>query len=250
MTITAYKTKKIDIGDDILQILSDSLPVVLPENAIVAVTSKIIALCEGRVADLHTITKNELAEQEADYFLPRETNPFNVLVSIKNNTFIASGGVDESNGNGKFVLWPKNPQQSANEIREFLCKKYNKKFIGVVITDSRLSPLRWGVTGISLGYSGITLLKDYAGTPDVFGRLLKVEKLNVVDTLAVAAVGVMGEGAEQTPLAVIQDIPFATFTGRNPTPEELKNTQIDMHHEVFTPLLTSVDWKKGKGGNY
>lgn len=248
MQVNAYKTKKVVVGDDLLQLLTDSLPKEIPDNSVVAVTSKIIAICEGSVADPAKITKDELTKLEAELYLPRETNPFNVAISIKHGTFIASGGVDESNGNGMYVLWPKDVQESANKIREFLCRHYKKKHIGVVITDSRLSPLRWGVTGVCLSHSGFEILKDYVGTPDIFGRLMRVEKLNVADTLAVAAVGVMGEGAEQTPLALITDVPFVAFTGQNPTPEELRYTVTDMRKEVFTPLLTSVVWEKGKGG--
>jgi F420-0:gamma-glutamyl ligase len=36
-------------------------------------------------------------------------------------------------------------------------------------------------------------------------------KVNVADALAAAAVLVMGEGSEQTPLVVIGDVPFVTF---------------------------------------
>ena len=39
----------------------------------------------------------------------------------------------------------------------------------------------------------------------------KVTKVDVVNALASAAVLVMGEGAEQTPLAVISDVPFVEF---------------------------------------
>lgn len=247
MQIISYKTKKVIAGDDLFQVLLDSLPKELSENSVVAVTSKIVALCEGRVADPAKVTKDQLTEQEAELYLPRETNPFNVLVSIKHGTFIASGGVDESNGNGMYVLWPEDVQKSANEIREFLRSKYNKKNIGVIITDSRLTPLRWGVTGVCLAPSGFKILKDYVGKPDIFGRLMKVEKLNVADTLAAAAVGVMGEGAEQTPIVVISDVPFVEFVDRSPTQEEMGYLATDMTKEVFTPLLTSVDWKKGKG---
>lgn len=248
MHVTAYKTKKVAPHDDLFAIIADSLPTDIPDNSIVAVSSKIVALCQGRVADPAKITKDELTQQEADWYLPRETNPFDVLVSIKGGVFIASGGVDESNGNGLYVLWPENVQESANKIREFLCTHYHKKHIGVIITDSRLLPLRWGVTGVCLAPSGFAILRDYVGKPDIFGRLMKVEKVNVADTLAVAAVGEMGEGAEQTPLAVISDASFVEFVDGNPTREELRYLATDMHREVFTPILTSVDWKKGKGG--
>ena len=247
MLVKAYHAKKILPGDDLFAILQESLPKDLPEKSVVAVSSKIIALCEGRVADPEKTSRDELAEKEADYYLPRETNPFDVMLTIKDNVLVASAGIDQSNGDGQLVLWPKNPQVSANKIREHIAKSKKLREVGVIVTDSRLSPLRWGVTGVAISHSGFLAVRSYIGQPDVFGRLLKVETVNDADTLAAAAVGVMGEGSEQTPLAVITDIPFVSFIEHNPEGKEQLACMVDMQHEVFTPLLTSVDWKNGKG---
>lgn len=248
MLVTPYQTKKIVAGDDLFAILKESLPSVLPEKSVVAVSSKIIALCEGRIADPAKVTRDELAIEEAEYYLPRETNPFDVMVTIKNNVMIASSGIDQSNADGQYVLWPKDVQESANMIRAYIAKSKGLREIGVIITDSKLSPLRWGVTGVALAHSGFQAIRSYVGKPDVFGRPLKVETVNDADSLAAASVNVMGEGDEQTPLAVISDIPYVTFVDKDPIGKESLPTMIDMHHEVFTPLLTSVSWKRGKGG--
>ena len=247
MHVTAYKTKKVAPHDDLFAILVESLPADIPDNSIVAVSSKIVALCQGRVADPTTVTKDQLVEREAELYLPRSMNKYDFSLSIKHHTFIASGGVDESNGNGLFVLWPEDPQRAANDIRTFLQQQYGKKHIGVIITDSKTSPLRWGVTGVAITYSGFQLLNSYVGKPDIFGRLLKVEKVNVADTIAAAAVGEMGEGNEQTPLAVVSDIPWVTFVDQDPTPDELASLRIALEDDMYAPLLTSVAWKKGKG---
>ena len=248
MQVSAYKTKKILPRDNLPQILEESLPATLSENSVVVVTSKIIALCEGRVAEDTEENRDRLVEEEAEWYLPRHSNKYDFCISIKHNTFTATAGIDRSNGNGKLVLWPQDPQRSANDIREFLVKKYKVKNIGVITTDSKTSPLRWGVTGVALSHSGFNALKDYIGTPDVFGRNLQFEKLNVADSLATAEVAVMGEGNEQTPLAVIQDTPFVEFQDRNPTQEELDKLHIELKDDVYYPLLTTVKWKKGKGG--
>lgn len=246
MQVTAYKTKKVMAGDDLFAILAESLPEKLPENTVIAVSSKIIALCESRVADPSEINRDELAEKEADWYLPRETNPFGVMVTIVDSAFLASAGIDQSNGNNMLVLLPKNVQKSANDIREFLCSHFHLKHVGVIVTDSRLSPLRWGVTGVALSHSGFLAIRSYIGKPDVFGRLLQVETVNDADSLAAAAVNIMGEGNEQTPLALITDIPHIAFVSRNPSEKESLRSMIDMGHEVFTPLLASAPWKKGK----
>jgi len=246
MKVNSYHTKKVFPNDNLFQILDESLPEKIKENSVVAVTSKIIALCEGRVAEDTSDNRDKLVEGEAQYFLPRFSNKYDFTISIKNNTFVASAGIDRSNGNGKLVLWPKNPQESVNRIREYLVKKYSLQNIGVITTDSKTTPLRWGVTGTSIAHSGFEALKSYIDKPDVFGRLLQFEKTNIAESLAASAVLVMGEGAEQTPLAVIEDLPFILFQRRNPTKEELESLKIDLEDDVYYPLLTSGKWKKGK----
>lgn len=59
--------------------------------------------------------------------------------------------------------------------------------------------------GVALGYAGFAPLKNYIGTPDLFGRKLQHTQANLVNALAVSAVLVMGEGAERRPLAVIEN---------------------------------------------
>lgn len=252
MQITAYKTKKVLPNDDLMQVLNEYLPQDIPDKSVVAVTSKIIALCEGRVAPDIDDNSDRLMEEESQYYLPRYSHKYDFAISIKNNLFVASGGIDRSNANGQLVLWPKNPQESANTIREYLVQKYpttgsGKKQIGVVVTDSRTSPLRWGVTGFAIAHSGFAMLKSYVGMPDVFGRPLQFEKTNIADSIAASAVLTMGEGAEQTPLAVVSDIPFVEFLDRNPTEEEIKSAKINLEDDVYYPLLTAIKWEKGKG---
>lgn len=248
MTIKGFKTHKITETDtDITGILDTYLPP-LSENSIVVVTSKIVALCEGNTIPASSANKDTLVAQEADLYLPKEENNYGVYITIKGNILAATAGIDESNTNGLVVLWPKNPQESANKIREYLVKKHNLKNLGVLITDSKTTPLRWGVTGIGLSHSGFRAINDYVGTKDLFGREFKMTKVNVMDGLSAAAAVVMGETVEQTPLGVITDIPFVEFQNHNPTDEELKNLAIPIDDDVYGVFLKSANWKKGSGG--
>ncbi|MBP7832599.1 MAG: coenzyme F420-0:L-glutamate ligase [Candidatus Levybacteria bacterium] len=248
MTIKAVKTHKITQQDtDINSILDKYLPQ-LEENSIIVITSKIVALCEGNTLPSNSANKDELVAQEADLFLPKEENNYGVYITIKGNVLAATAGIDESNTNGLVVLWPKNPQESANKIREHLQNKYKLKHIGVLITDSKTTPLRWGVTGIGLSHSGFRAINDYVGTPDLFGREFKMTKVNVMDGLSAAAAVVMGETIEQTPLGIITDIPFVVFQEHNPTPQDLENLAIRIDDDVYGVFLRSANWKKGKGG--
>lgn len=248
MKVRSIKTKRIIPGKDkdIFFILDKYLPKP-KERSVVAVTSKIVAICQGRVADPEKETRDELAEKEADFYLPRELNRYNFMLTIKKNTMIASAGIDESNAAGYLILWPKDPQKAADQIRDHLKKRFRLKNIGVIITDSKLTPLRWGVTGVSIAHSGFLALNDYRKKPDIFGRKLKVTQVNVAEALAVCAVLLMGEGKEQTPMAVIEDLPFVKFQDRNPSKKELKNLKIDLKEDVYGSILTAIKWKKGKG---
>ena len=183
MIVTPIKTHKITSEDkDILKIL-DKYINSLEDKSVVAVTSKIIAISEGRIIKIGSISKDELVMKEADLYLPRHMSKYDFMISIKNGIFTASGGIDESNGDGYYVMWPKNPQAPANKIREHLAKKFNIKNIGVIITTAR--PRRFaGGYGVAIAHSGFEALNSYIGKPDIFGRIMKAEKLNVTDTLA------------------------------------------------------------------
>lgn len=249
MKVTPIKTHKITKKDkDIFKIL-DAYIKDLKEKSVVAVTSKIAAITEGRIVRLGDADKDTLIRQEAQYYLPKD-NRFHIRFTIKNDTLIASAGVDESNGAGYYVLWPANPQKTANEIRSHLKKKFGIKYIGVIITDSKTTPMRWGVTGIAIAHSGFLAVKSYIGKEDVFGRKFKYEKLSIRDCLASAAILTMGEGAEQTPLAVIQEIPNIAFQDKNPTQKELDEIKITLDTDLYGPFLKSVKWKEGKGGKW
>ena len=61
--------------------------------------------------------------------------------------------------------------------------------------------------GRSIGYAGFEPLKSYVGKKDLFGRKSRFTQSNIADALAASAVVVMGEGNEQTPVAILRDAP-------------------------------------------
>ena len=245
MKVTGIKTHKITQKDkDIFRIL-DRYVKKLSEKSVVAIASKIVAITEGRIIKIGTIDKDELIKRESQYYLPRSQNPYNVSLTITGGALVASAGIDESNGNGFYILWPKNPQKSANRIRIWLKSRFNLKNVGVIITDSRITPLRWGVTGFCIAYSGFEPLKNYIGKKDIFGKKLEFTKLSVVDSLAGGAVMVMGEGNEQTPIVVIEEIPGIVFQKRNPTKKDLEKIKITIDEDLYAPFLRNARFKKG-----
>jgi len=246
MKITPIKTNKIlPAQSDIFSVLDKYLPE-LENGSILAITSKIVSICEGNIVKVEDAEKEKLVKQEADLYLPPTSSKYNYSLTVKNNILLPAAGIDESNSNGYYVLWPKDPQKSANEIRKYLIDKFGLNNIGVIITDSKTTPLRWGTTGVCIAHSGFKALNDYIGEPDIFGQPLQVTKANIIDALAASAVLVMGEGSEQTPMALIEDVPFVDFQENNPTKKELNELKIDIEDDLYAPILKSVKWQKGQ----
>ncbi len=247
MKVTAYKTKKIVVGDDLYKSLDKYLPK-LEEKTVVVITSKIISICQGDVVKNDGKTdKKKLVIKEADLYIENESEYGIVIPTIKNNVFLANAGVDESNGNGDFILWPKDLEQTTNKIWEYLRRKNKIKELGVVVTDSRLSPLVFGLTGVAISWCGFEATQDYRGKPDIFGRELKMSQKSITNGLAGAAEVVMGEGAEQTPLGIISNIPNIVFQDRPPTKGERESLKIELKNDIFGKFLNSVKWLKGGG---
>lgn len=244
MRITVYKTDKVTSrSHNLFDLLDASLPN-LTDDCVVAIAAKIVSLCEGRVVPLEGTNKDDLIRQEAQWFLPR-SGRYELAFTVTNNLFIPTAGIDESNANGFYVLWPKDLQASANAIREHLVNKHRLKRLGVIITDSTCRPLQWGTTGIALSHSGFKPLKDYRGQKDVFGRTMQFQTASMTNGLAAAAVTLMGEGAEQTPIALLEEVPFIDFQATNPTADELAALRIDREDDMFWPFFKNSPWEKG-----
>lgn len=246
MQVQAIKTKKIvpSKSEDIFVVLDEYLDNI-EEGSVLAVTSKIVAIFEGNYYKSDSISKEDLIKKTAEFYLPKESKKYDITLTITGNLLIANAGIDESNADGYYVLWPEDPQKSANKIWEYLVKKYNLKNIGVIITDSVTTPLNWGTTGISIAHSGFLAVNDYIGKTDIFGREMQMTKSNIANGLAAAAVLAMGEGAEQTPVALISDLPSIQFQDRNPSNKELEELKINIDDDLYSALLRSVKWERG-----
>jgi dihydrofolate synthase / folylpolyglutamate synthase len=219
--------------DDIYKLFKESLPL-LQEGDIVFVTSKIVSIHQGRCLKQELgVNKDDLIRQEAERYLPGSVNSAGVPLTIKEHTLIPAAGIDESNANGYYILWPKEVNRMAEEFCRWLKNEYSLKNLAVIITDSHTIPLRWGVMGISIGFYGLKPLKDYRGVLDIFGRQLKITQVNIVDAIAAMATLLMGEGAEQIPIVILRDTDFIEFTDK-PTHKEFV---IPADMDLYAPLL-------------
>lgn len=223
----------------------------LRDESVIALSSKAVAIGEGRCVPIpsdsdSSLLKERLAREESDFYverLPGERRRFTIL----HGTLAGSAGIDESNGNGHMILWPKDPMESARTLRARLCEWYGISRLAVIITDSHSIPLHNGALGIAIGYAGFLPIKDYRHASDLFGRAFKVERLNVADSLAATATFAMGEGNESTPAIVMREVPHITYTDEVPTDPYLMLT-VDLKDDSFRPFLDNGRWKEGGGG--
>ncbi len=248
MQVQALTSPLIQPGDDLTQIFSKLVPQ-LVERSIVAVVSKAFATCENRFVAKKTgdkLEKQSLAQKEAEYYLPPTESTYQVMLTIKRNWMFANSGIDESNANNKYLLWPADPQQSINRFWQFLRQHYGISQVGVVMTDSASRPLNWGVVSHAIAYCGFNPLYSYIGQKDLFNRELVMEQLNVMQGVAAAAGLEMGEGNESRPFAIVSDLSLPIeFMDHPPTPEDLAKLRISLEDDIYAPLHQSAGWKKG-----
>lgn len=236
MQVKTYKTRVFIEGEDLPNFIFKYVKN-LKEGSVLVVTSKIIALAEGRVVEMDSkvlpaLFRERLIKKESQFALQTKRT----WLTIKDGMVMASAGIDESNADGKIILLPKDSFKSAEVIRRAMMKKFKIKKLGVLVTDSRLFPLRAGIVGVALGYAGFKGMKDYRGTPDIFGRVLKVSRTDIADSLATSAVVCMGEGKERQPLAVITDAPVEFINKVNK-----KELLVDPREDIYQPLFASIN---------
>lgn len=232
MIVSTVKTARIKPGENIFAILDSYLPR-LEERSVVVITSKIISLCENRVIPFGQVDLNELIKSESDYYL-QATGKYGQHFTITKNVLIARAGIDTSQKNGYYILWPKDAQKTANDIRKYLSRKHHIKELGIIVSDSTSMPLHLGVTGIALGFSGIHPLNEYV-----------YSQANIVSGLAAAAVVTMGEGTEQTPIALISNVDFVKFNQNDPSQDDIAAMNVSLEDDFFEPILKSLPWQAG-----
>ena len=216
----------------------------LKNGDVVAVSSKVVSIHEGRCVPVASVDKQVLMRREASLIATAKSR-WGSGFTINRGVLIRVAGIDESNAKGHYVLWPKNPMRSAVQIRKFLMREYKVRKLGVIITDSISTPLRRGALGFALAWAGVDPLCDYRGLEDLFGREIRVEQANMGDALAAGAVVTMGEGSEQTPIALIRNAPEKVWRSRH-TKRGWGKFIVPLQDDLFAPFLMKVKWKNGR----
>ncbi|MBS7655660.1 coenzyme F420-0:L-glutamate ligase [Candidatus Bathyarchaeota archaeon] len=224
MLLIPVKTKLIKPSDDLINVILSSLKknkLNLKDRDILFIASKVVSIVEGRIINLKDVTASlkakeiakeiDLDERQVELILNHSEKVYGkvykALLTLRNNFLIANAGIDKSNWKiDEVVLWPSNPQKSAEKIRDEIFKR-TKKRVGIVIVDSRTTPLRWGTIGLALAVAGFHPVKDYRFKKDIFGNALQITIQNLADDLACAAHALMGEANEKTPIVLARNTP-------------------------------------------
>jgi F420-0:gamma-glutamyl ligase len=202
----------------------------LKNGDILVITSKICALAERRTCTLSDKEKHIFQEAEKTIHTPW------AILTLMADGWCINAGIDESNAQQSLILLPKNPFKTAETLYRKCKKKYSLTHFGIILTDTRSTPLRVGTLGRAIGYAGFKPLKSYIGKKDLFNRKSRITQSNIVDALAGAAVCTMGEGSEQTPLGIISDAPVL-FSKKTLSKKD-KNLFLPPEKDIFSAIFT------------
>ena len=137
--------------------------------------------------------------------------------------------------------------ETARNLWERIRETYGLREVAVVMADSHSLPMRRGTVGFSLGYWGFNPVKDYRGVADIFGKPLEVTVSNLADAIAAAAVLLMGEAGEQTPVVVGTNL-VLEFSDAPELIQGQPAYTFELEEDLFGPLFSGDLWLKGGGG--
>jgi coenzyme F420-0:L-glutamate ligase / coenzyme F420-1:gamma-L-glutamate ligase len=213
-------------GDDICALIKAGLAragIVLQDDDVLVIAQKVISKSENRYVDLADMVPSPRAKELAAIsgknarHIEAVLGESSEVLRVKPNVMIvahrlgyvmANAGIDESNiekldGIDRVLLLPVDPDASCRAIKTTLDNEFAVS-IGVIINDSFGRAWRNGVVGVALGAAGISSLQNMIGSPDLFGRAMKVTEVAIGDELAAAASLVMGQGAEGLPVVHVR----------------------------------------------
>jgi coenzyme F420-0:L-glutamate ligase / coenzyme F420-1:gamma-L-glutamate ligase len=213
-------------GDDLARLLAASIRCtdICPQDGdILVVAQKVVSKAEGRFVDLSSVVASPRATALAkevhkdprliEVILSESSEVVRsrkdvLIVAHRLGFVMANAGVDQSNvadGDGIVLLLPRDPDASAASLKAKIDAEFGVS-LGVVINDSFGRAWRLGVVGVALGAAGVPSLRNMVGTPDLFGRQMRVTEVAVADEIASAASLLMGEAAEGLPAVHVRGL--------------------------------------------
>lgn len=188
-------------GDDLAEAIADRTEIV--EGDIVAIAQKAVSKVENRFADPAMVEPSQQATSLAletgkdprlvELILSESCSvvrsaPGVLVVETKHGFICANAGIDSSNvpGDGRVLLLPKDPDESARALRSAI-RTATEKTVAVIVTDSFGRAWRSGQSDLAIGCAGIDPLLDLRGQKDRDGRTMSASLQAVADELAGAA---------------------------------------------------------------
>ncbi len=190
----------------------------LEDGDVIVVAQTIVSKAEGSVVDLRKVKPGKKAEQiaarldkdsrEVEVILQQSSEIVrlgHVIISRTKHGFVcANAGVDHTNVDPEHVtILPDDPDASAARIRDFIKSKLGTE-VSVIISDTQGRAFRMGCVGVAVGVAGMSPLLNLRGKRDLHDKELRVTITSPADALAAAAVSVMGEANEGTPVVVVK----------------------------------------------
>jgi len=240
----------IGFDDDLARIIVETTRkngLELEDRDVIVVAQKIFSKAEKRVVRLRDVVVSRRAQELAKIvgkdprfveLVIRETKKVMkashdiLLVEDVRGLVCINAGIDKSNvkGRGEFALLPENPDRSAEECR-LRIKDLTGKNVAVIICDTYSRPFRRGQVNFAIGIAGISPFRDYRGREDLFGQVLKVKNVAVVDEIAAAAELLMGQGNEARPVVVLRGLSDSASFREECSVDELR---ISREEDLFT----------------
>ncbi|MEM3874264.1 MAG: coenzyme F420-0:L-glutamate ligase [Candidatus Bathyarchaeia archaeon] len=240
-------------GDNIAKIIVETVEengLEIEDGDIIVIAQKIFSKAEGRIVNLKEVFPSEKARKIARKtgkspkfveLVLRETKEVIkasseiLLVEDARDIVCINAGIDKSNieGESNFALLPEDPDASAEKCRKEI-KKLTGKNVAVIICDTYSRPFRRGQVNFAIGLAGIKPFKDYRGKRDLYGYMLKVKNVAVVDEIAAAAELLMGQGEEATPVVIFKGLRgFVEFCEKS----SAKELKIGKDEDLFRGAL-------------
>ena len=240
-------------GDNIAKIIVETARrngLEIEDGDIIVVAQKILSKAEGRIVNLKEVVPSEKAKEIAEKtgkspkfveLVLRETRDVVkasgeiLLVEDVRGLVCINAGIDKSNveGESNFALLPEDPDASAEKCRKEI-RRLTGKDVAIIICDTYSRPFRRGQVNFAIGLAGIKPFKDYRGKRDLYGYILKVKNVAVVDEIAAAAELLMGQGEEATPVVIFKGLRGVVEFCEKSSAKELK---IGKNEDLFREAL-------------
>jgi len=240
-------------GDDLAKIIVETARengLEFEDGDVIVAAQKIFSKAEGRVVKLRDVVASRRAQRLAKTvrkdprfveLVLRETKKVLkasgeiLLVEDVRGLVCINAGIDKSNvqGRGEFALLPENPDRSAEECRKRI-HQLTGRDVSVVVCDTYSRPFRRGQVNFAIGIAGINPFRDYRGTKDLFGQVLKVKNVAVVDEIAAAAELVMGQAKEGRPVVIFKGLDRSVVSHEKCNIEEVS---ISRKEDLFRNVL-------------